>query len=298
MADALTQLSDALAARVLAAAPRLLAIRLGGGRALSAIAWRGDLAVTSEQALPDAETYEIARAGLPRGTARLVGRDPGTNVALLRLDAGAPDAGEPVAATGRIGAIALSLGATGDAQPVARMAIIRAAGPGWRSMAGGAIDTFLRLDMRADRDTEGGPVVDAAGGLLGMATAGPRGRALVIPHATIERAVGQILTHGTLRGGWLGVGLQPVTIPPALRAAAGQESGLMVVSLAPQGPAEQAGLLPGDLLLALDGEPMTRLRTVRGKLGGDRVGQEAALKLMRAGAVQTVQLTVGARPAR
>ena len=152
--------------------------------------------------------------------------------------------------------------------------------------------------MRAGRDIEGGPVVDAAGGLIGMATAGPRGRALVIPHATIERAVGQILTHGTLRGGWLGVGLQQVAIPSALHEAAGQESGLMVVSLAPQGPAEQAGLLPGDVLLALDGEPMTRLRSVRGKLGRDRVGQEVALKLMRAGAMQMVKLTVGARPGR
>jgi len=298
MADVLTQLSEALVARVAAAAPRLMAIRLGPVRALSAIAWRGDLVVTSEQALPEAESYELARAGSPTGAARLVGRDPGTNVALLRVAASGPDAGEPVAATGRIGAIALVLGARTDAEPVARMAIVREVGPGWRSMAGGAIDQFLRLDLRAGRDTEGGPVIDAAGGLIGMATAGPRGRALVIPHATIERAVGQILTHGTLRGGWLGVGLQQVAIPSALHEAAGQESGLMVVSLAPQGPAEQAGLLPGDVLLALDGEPMTRLRSVRGKLGRDRVGQEVALKLMRAGAMQMVKLTVGARPGR
>lgn len=298
MTDVLTQLSDALAARVAAAAPRLAAIRLGGERVLSGIAWRGDLVVTSEQALPEAESYEIDRPGAVSATARLVGRDPGTNVALLRLPAESPDPGNLSAGTARIGGIGLVLGAGIRAEPVARLALIRAVGPAWRSMAGGTIDQLVRLDVRASRDTEGGAVIDAAGGLIGMATAGPRGRALVIPHATVERAVGQILTHGTLRSGWLGVGLQPVAVPPGLREAAGQETGLMVVSLAPAGPAEQAGLLPGDILLAMDGEPMTRLRSVRGKLGRDRVGQEVDLRLMRAGAVQTVRLTVAARPGR
>jgi S1-C subfamily serine protease len=131
-----------------------------------------------------------------------------------------------------------------------------------------------------------------------MATAGPRARALVIPHATIEGAVGQILAHGTLRGGWLGVALQPVAVPAALRAAAGQESGLMVVHLAQGGPAEQAGLLPGDILLALDEEPVSRARGLRARLGTDSVGRAIAVRLMRAGAVQVVSLTVAARPAR
>ncbi len=165
-------------------------------------------------------------------------------------------------------------------------------------MAGGEIDQLIRLDLRASREEEGGPVIDARGGLIGMATAGPRGRALVIPHATIERAVGRILTHGTVRGGWLGVGLQPVSVPAALREAAGQDSGLMVVSLAPSGPAEQAGMLPGDILLTVDGEPALRLRAIRARLGSDRVGQAIDIRLMRAGAVQSVRLTVAARPAR
>jgi S1-C subfamily serine protease len=179
-----------------------------------------------------------------------------------------------------------------------RLAAVREAGAAWHSAAGGRIDALLRLDMRASRAEEGGPVIDAAGRLIGMATAGPRGRALVIPHATIARAVQSILAHGTMRGGWLGVGLQPVSIPPTLHAAAGQETGLMAVSLAAGGPAEQAGILPGDILLALDGEAMIRLRGIRGKLGADRVGQEVEIKLMRGGVAQAVKLTVGARPAR
>ena len=295
--DLLPGLSDALAARVAAAAPLLAAVRIGETRGLSGIAWRGDLIVTSDQALPEADAYAVERGG-GSTPAALVGRDPGTNVALLRAGEPASGGPAPAAAVAQAGAIALALGARQWAEPTVRSALIRAVGPAWRSMAGGQIDQLIRLDMRAGRDEEGGPVIDARGGLIGMATAGPRGRALVIPHATIERAVGRILTHGTVRGGWLGVGLQPVAVPAGLRAAAGQESGLMVVSLAPAGPAERAGMLPGDIVLALDGEAATRLRAIRSRLGAERVGQEVEVRLMRAGAVQSLRLTVAARPAR
>ncbi len=296
--DFLASLSDAVTARVADAAPLVVCIRVGEQRHLSGIAWRGDLVVSSDQALPKADGYRVERAGLGPADAVLVGRDPGTNVALLRQTAGASDAALPAAGSARIGAIALALGARIGAEPAARWALIREVGPAWRSMAGGLIDQLLRLDMRASRTEEGGPVIDARGGLLGMATAGPRGRALVIPAATIERAVGQILTHGSVRGGWLGVGLQPVAVPPNLREAAGQESGLMVVSLAPAGPAEQAGMLPGDMLLSLDGEPARHLRSLRSHLGADRVGQAIEVRILRAGAVQSLKVTVGARPER
>ncbi len=295
--NTLPDLSDALAERAAAAVPLLAAVRIGE-RGLSGIAWRGDLVVTSDQALPEADAYTVERSG-GGASATLVGRDPGTNVALLRVAEGAK--AEPVAVqagVARLGALALALGARRWAEPTARLAVVRSVGPAWRSMAGGTIDQLIRLDLRAGRDEEGGPVIDTRGALIGMSTAGPRGRALGIPHETIERAVGRVLTHGTVRGGWLGVGLQPVAIPAALREAAGQESGLMVVSLAPAGPAEQAGTLPGDILLTVDGEPALRLRAIRSRLGADRVGQTIDIRLMRAGAVQSARLTVAARPAR
>lgn len=296
--DLLAGLSDAIAARVTANAPLVVAVQAGGGWTRSGIAWRGDLVVTSDQALREADAYTAQRADGGQSPATLVGRDPGTNVAVLRLADAARIGAETQGGTARTGAIALALGARIGAEPAARMAVIREVGPAWRSMAGGQIDMLVRLDMRASRAEEGGPVIDARGGLLGMATAGPRGRALVIPRATIERAVGLILTHGTVRGGWLGVGLQPVSIPPSLQAAAGQETGLMAVSLAASGPAEQAGILPGDILLALDGEALLRVRGIRGRLGSDRVGQTIEVRLMRGGAVQAVKLTVATRPAR
>ena len=294
--DPFSALSDAIADRVAASASLVAAVRVREGRQLSGIAWRPDLVVTSDQALPERDGYEVALAGGVQ-PATLAGRDGGTNVAVLRV-AGAAVETAPVAGVARTGALALALGAGADGGVTTRLAAMREAGAAWHSAAGGRIDALLRLDMRASRAEEGGPVVDAAGRLIGMATAGPRGRALVIPHATLARAVQSILTHGTVRGGWLGVGLQPVSIPQALRAACGQETGLMAVSIAGGGPAEQAGILPGDILLALDGEAMIRLRGIRGKLGPDRVGQAVEIRLMRGGVVQAVQLTVGARPAR
>ncbi len=294
--DPFAAMSDAIADRVAGSASLVASVRIREGRRLSGIAWRPDLVVTSDQALPERDGYEIALAGGAFQAATLAGRDAGTNVAVLRAGGAATETA-PVAGTARTGGLALALGATGDGVSV-RLAAVRQAGAAWHSAAGGRIDALLRLDMRASRAEEGGPVIDAAGRLIGMATAGPRGRALVIPHATIARAVQSVLAHGTVRGGWLGIGLQPVSIPQALHAAAGQESGLMAVSLAAGGPAEQAGILPGDILLALDGEAMIRLRGIRGKLGADRVGQEVEVRLMRGGVVQAVKLTVGARPAR
>jgi S1-C subfamily serine protease len=140
-------------------------------------------------------------------------------------------------------------------------------------------------------------VLDAAGALLGMSTAGPRGRGLVIPHETVERVLDPILRDGRVGRAWLGLGLQPVEVPAALREAAAQDSGLMVVGLAAGGPAELAGVLPGDILLAFDGVPVARPRGLAALLDAERIGRETELRLMRAGAVRTVRLAPASRPA-
>jgi S1-C subfamily serine protease len=192
-----------------------------------------------------------------------------------------------------VGELALAIGAG----PAVRMAALRHVGPAWRSMAGGLIERLLVLDMAASRSEEGGPVLDAQGRLLGMATAGPRGRALVIPHETISRAIETLLAGGAARPrGWLGVGLQPVELPAALIEPAGQPTGLMVVSLAPGGPAEAAGILPGDILLTLGLEKLVHPSSIRAMLTSDRVGQSVPVRLLRGGAAITLPLTITARP--
>jgi len=293
--DILGAFSDALADRVAASAPLLAAIEPSPGRYLSAIVWRPDVLVTSEQALPHRQSYP-ALLGERHAAAQLAGRDRGTNVAVLRLAAAPSEQGAPppAASAPRAGALALALGA--NPGPVARLATIRNAGPAWHSMAGGRIDRLIRLDMRASHAEEGGPVLDVQGGLIGMATAGPRGRALVIPHETIARVLGPLLAEGRVARGWLGVGLQPVTVPEPLRDGGGQEAGLMVVSLAASGPAEQAGILPGDILLSIGGQALDGRRAVRSAFGELSPGREAEIGLLRAGSRQVIKVTAGARP--
>ena len=163
-------------------------------------------------------------------------------------------------------------------------------------MAGGRIDSLIRLDARLRAD-EGGPVLSTAGGLLGMSAAGPRRSTLVIPAETIERVLDPLLKEGRIARGWLGVGLQRVAVPDALRATAGCETGMMVVKLANGGPAENAGILPGDILLDVGSRHARHARALAAVLGPDQVGRTLAVRLLRAGTLQTLSVTVTARPA-
>jgi S1-C subfamily serine protease len=295
MTDLLEQFSGVLADRVAAAGPSVVAIGTGR-RHVSGILWRPDVVVTSAQMLPNRGEFTLRRAGADM-TAKLVGSDPGTNVAVLRL-------AQPIQATlpavapalPRAGALALLVGADDTGNPTGRLAMVHATGPEWHSQAGGRIDSLLRLAARLGTD-EGGPTLDAAGGLLGMSTAGPRRRALVIPAATVERVLDPLLAEGRIARGWLGVSLQPVTVPDSLRAAAGRDSGMMVVNLAAGGPAALAGVLPGDILLDLDGTPVRRARALAAAMGPEQIGRSVTVRLLRAGALQTLSVTIAARPA-
>jgi len=288
--------SAELADRVALAAPFAVGIHTGQ-RPRSGILWRPDVVVASEQVLPeDLSALSVVRGGTSIG-ATLAGRDPGTNVAVLKLasplDGALPRA---EAETPRVGSLALLVGADASGGPTARLAMVHEAGGTWHSMAGGRIDALIRLDARLGAD-EGGPVISLAGGLIGMSTSGPRRRTIVIPAATLERVVDPLLADGRIARGWLGVGLQPVMIPDSLHQTAGRESGLMVVSLADAAPAATAGILPGDIVLDVDGAPVSRPRALTASLGPDRIGQAVALRVLRAGAVQTISVAVAARPA-
>lgn len=291
--DLIDQISNAFADHVAAAAPNVVAVATGR-RPISGILWRADVVVTSEQMLADTTEFAVRHGGGEQA-AKLAGRDPGTNIALLRLPAPAATVLPAAAPTPRVGALALTLGAGSNGGTTARLAMVHEVGPAWDSQAGGRIEALLRLDARIGRD-EGGPVLDSAGRLLGMSTAGPRRRTLVIPAATINRVIDPLLAEGRIARGWLGVGLQPVTVPDSLREAAGRDGGMMVVNLASGGPAAQAGVLPGDILLDLDGTPVRRVRALSAALGPEQIGRQVSLRLLRAGTLQTLAVVVAPRP--
>ncbi|HEY3911510.1 MAG TPA: S1C family serine protease [Stellaceae bacterium] len=296
--DSLGQFSAGLAARVAAARLLVAEIRARGRSPRTGTLWRKDVVVASEQALPDIADSEIALAGGGTFTARLAGRDRGTNIAVLKLDGGPEPAPQAAVGEPQPGALVLALAADGAGEVAVRLGAVHSVGPAWHSRAGGRIDRRINLDIRLGEREEGGPVLDAAGGLLGISTLGPRRRVLVIPAATVERVLDPLLTTGRVARGWLGASVQPVLVPDALRGEAGQALGLMVIGVAPDGPAAQAGMLLGDILVAVDGEGVGSASQLAGLLGPDAVGRQVELRLIRAGRVEALAATVGARPAR
>jgi S1-C subfamily serine protease len=296
MADLIEQLSAELSARAAASHAAVAAIRLQAWRHLSATLWQPDVAVCSEQSLPRRDEFELVLPGGSTATAKLAGRDQGTNIAVLRL---ASPASPPPLESGeaQAGALALALGADGEGGASIRLGAVNLAGPQWHSLAGGLIERRIVLDLRLARREEGGPVFGAAGRFLGMTTFGPRARVLVIPSATIERVVPALLKDGRVARGWLGVALHPVAVPDALRGEAGQSSGMMVMSLVEGGPAAKAGIVAGDIVLSVNDAPALGFRRIARALAPARIGGRAALRVVRGGTVVSLDAVIEARPA-
>jgi S1-C subfamily serine protease len=285
----LQDLSAALARAVAGVAPSLVAVRSGRSGSTGFV-WRPGLVVTADEAL--AEEGEIA-VTLPGGeavSAKRAGRDPTTDVALLRVDRPnlnpVPLTASPVA----VGALALVAGAQDGALTAALGVVARVGGP-WRSMRGGEIDARIELDLRLRRGAEGGLVLDAAGRAIGMAVSGPRRRVLVIPAATVERVAAKLESHGRIPRGYLGLGLQPVAVE------GGEGRGAMVMSVDPRGPGAAAGVHQGDILVTWDGAPIGEVQTLLRALGPDSVGRTVTLGLRRAGEELQLPLTISERPA-
>ncbi len=294
--DLLVQFSSALKARAAMARAGIAAIQLSKTRHLTGTIWRSDLLVASEQSLPKRDKFDVVLPGGGTTEAALAGRDAGTNVALLRLAQPQP---APITGTAgtEAGALALAFGADGTGGATARMGPVNFVGPEWYSQSGGRIDSLIVLDIRLAPAEEGGPVYEAEGGRLGITTFGPRGRVLIIPANTIEAVIPMLLQHGRVARGWLGIAFRPVAVPDSLHAEAGQASGLMVLSVAEGGPAAKAGIMPGDIVLAVDGAATTAVRRVVPHLGSDSVGRAAQLRLLRGGGLVSVQAIIEARPA-
>ncbi len=204
------------------------------------------------------------------------------------------------AATLKVGHLALALGRGTENGVSASMGVVSAIGDAWRSMSGGSIDRFVRLDLTLYPGFSGGPMVDAAGKVAGMNTSGPRNMALTIPASTVNRVVNQLVSKGRIARGYLGLGMQPVRLPDTLKNALSLASngGVIVINVEPDGPADKAGVLIGDVLVAIDGNPVSDTGNVQAMLGTETVGKTLKVQLIRGGAPLEVALTVGERPAR
>ena len=288
MSTEIQTLSTALEGIVAGLAPSLVSVISHRMRA-SGFVWRSGLIITSDEGL--AEEGEV-RVMLPTGetvSAQLGGRDPSTAIALLKVERSdlrpvAMAAGIPAA-----GALAVALGAEAGA-PTAALGLISVSKGPWQSMRGGEIDARVELDARLRGTAEGGLAVNAAGQAFGMTVFGPRQRVLVIPTVTIARVAARLETHGRIPRGYLGLGLQPVTLE-----AGG--SGIMVMSVDAKGPGATANIHQGDVLVSCDGKAIGKLQPLLRLLGPDSVGKTHSIELRRGGQTHQVNLQIGERPA-
>jgi S1-C subfamily serine protease len=281
-------LSATLVSLIASTAPSVVSVHSNRSRS-TGFAWRPGLIVTADEALPEEGELAVTLGDGETVAAQLVGRDPTTDVAVLRVDRS--DLRPIRLATSVVapGALVTAVGAE-EATPTAAFGVVsRAAGP-WRSLRGGEIDARIELDLRLRQSAEGGLVLDMAGQAIGMAVFGPRRRVLVIPSATIERVAPKLESQGHIARGYLGLGLQPIAID-------GNGSGAMVMSVDPHGPGALAGIHQGDVLVTWQGEPIRHVQSLLRALGPDSVGQTVALGLRRTGQMHQVSLTITERPA-
>jgi S1-C subfamily serine protease len=283
----LADLSSAISALSARFAPSIVSIHSRRFRS-SGFVWRPGLIVTADETLPEEAKFEIAFPGNV-AAANVVGRDPSTDVALLRVDG--PDHTPLALASPAVGAghVTVALGAEDGDSIVALGVIARASGP-WRSLRGGHIDARIELDLRLQPNAQGGLAFNASGEPLGMVVFGARHRVLVIPSATIDRAAATLAEYGYVPRGYLGLGLQPVTVE-------GDEGrGAMVMSIDPKGPGHAAGIQQGDILVTWNDAPIRNIRSLLHSLGPDGVGKEVMFGLRRGGETRQVRLTIGQRP--
>jgi S1-C subfamily serine protease len=300
-ASALLALSHELAESVEQAGRAVVAVHGRPRLPSSGVHWRQGVIVTADHTVKREEEVSV---GLPDGrmiSALLAGRDASTDLAVLKLrEVEFRTAERDDAVSLRVGHVVLAVARPGERGLSASWGVISALGGPWHTWYGGQVDQFIRVDLTLYPGFSGGPLVDAHGRVVGINTSGPRGMVLTLPCSTVDRVVGQLLENGRIAHGYLGVGMQPVRLPEALQRTLNLPGagGVIIVAVEPESPAERAGLLIGDVVVALDGVPVSDTADVQGVLGPERVGSTVVASIMRAGQLAERVITVGERPQR
>ena len=297
MLEVLPKLSDALADTIATAGPGVVRVEGRKRMPASGTVWSPDTVVTAHHVVEHDDNINVGLADGRTVPASVVGRDPTTDLAVLRSEGAgltAPIWAEPEGL--RLGHLVLALGRPGQSVR-ATLGIVSVLGKAWHTATGGLLDPYLESDVVMYPGFSGGPLVNVAGNYLGINTSAIlRGASMAVPTPTIRRVVETLLTHGRIRRGYLGVGSQPVRLPQGLAEQVGQESGLMVVSVAPGSPAELNGLHMGDAIFALAGRPVRYVDDLLAMLSGDLIDKAVTLSIVRGGEVKELTVTIGEHP--
>jgi len=294
-----TNPNDTWANAVEAARPGTWRVASSGCRRQTAVLFDAEHLITSQHALHGAERVEVCDDTGTAHAAELVGSDDGLDLALLRLtkpatatshaplqraDIAALRVGQPVFALGRPGA-----------QIRASLRIVGLLSDSFRTPRGGQLERYIESDRGLPDGFEGGPLVDVEGRLIGMNSSSVlRGADLSVSHADLTRSVAELVAHGRIRRGYLGVACQTVRLPAALRSALSQRSGALVLDTEAAGPAQAAGLVFGDVIVTLDGAAIRGPRELSSALR-DKLGQPLDLGILRNGVLQHVPVTAAER---
>lgn len=294
-------ISNALADATAQVAAHAVAVHTEPRGSSSGIIWRQGLIVTAEHALRRDEEIQVTLPDGKLAAAQLQGRDPSTDLALLKCE----DAKESATAfaasddAAKAGQLALVVGRTRASGPVAALGCVSLVTTERRVWGGTAISPYIRLDVALQRTAVGGAVVDASGRITGIAT--PKfapGGAVALPVASVDRVIDALLTKGHIPRGYLGIGLQPVRLPEALRTTLDrpEKTAVIVLDVQPDGPAHNAGVLIGDILIALNGKPVMRLEDVHAHLSDEQIGKPVSAEFLRGGVRRETSIVVGERP--
>ena len=260
----------------------------------SGIHWREGLIVTSVESLKRTKGITITLTDGETTPVTLLGKDASTDIAVFQTSASLPIAPIDSECEFKVGHLAIAVGRDSNRGLSVAHGVVSTVGDAWRSSLGGHIDRFIRLDLNL-YPGGGSALVNAAGQVVGFNTTGPRRSVLTIPAVTVDRVVNQLLETGHINRGYLGVGMQPVALSESLidELALKSERGLMIVNVETQSPAQSAGIILGDILIAIEDTPVTRLKDIQAYLEPQDIGKTIKVGLIRAGEFKDVALTIG-----
>ncbi len=296
----LSALSSALADAVETAAPAVVTVNARRRFPASGIAWPGTpgVIVTSDHVIEREEDITVALGDGTTLKASIAGRDPGSDIAVLRVE-GTPAQATLAPGTQRPGELVLAVGRPEEGGVTVSNGVISVVGGPWNTGGGHTVDGYLRSDTTFYPGFSGGPLIDVQGRVVGLNSSRlGRGAGLTIPSHAVSTIATALLSGGRLRRGYLGITTQPVQVPEGMRSRAAQagESGLMVMSVEPESPAARGGLVLGDIVVAMGGTTIADPGDLQRQLGSGAVGRELRMTVIRGGEPRELAVTVGERP--
>ena len=294
--DTLGALSAGMADAVENVAGSVVRVNGRRRRSGSGVIYGRNIVLTASHVLEREEDLSVGLADGRSLSARFVGRDHSTDLAVLRVEGLDAEAATPAEGEARVGQLAMAVGGPSRGEGVrATLGVISAVGGPVRAWRGPRLERYIQTDATPYPGFSGGPLIEVGGRVLGIMVSGSRGTAFAVPADIAWRVAGTLEERGSVKRGYLGILSQPVRLPDGGRLGMTQKGGLLVVGVEDGSPADRGGLIVGDILATLDGQPVEDTDDLLVLLGGDRVGRSVPVKLVRGGELAEVEVTVGER---